>query len=71
VYLIAHVAGDLDGVTGAALRAFLAESLPPHLMPRQFRQVDHIPTTSTGKADRKALAPGAASVPSDPTPVRQ
>jgi len=55
-YLVAHVTGDLDGVTGAALRAHLAESLPPHLMPRQFNHVARIPTTRSGKADRAALA---------------
>ncbi len=71
VYLVAHVVGDLDGITGTALRAFLAESLPPHLMPRQFNHVDHIPTTRSGKADRKALMQGAGPVPSDSTPVRR
>jgi D-alanine--poly(phosphoribitol) ligase subunit 1 len=66
VYLVAHVTGDLDGISGAALRAFLAESLPPHLMPRQFNHVDHIPTTRSGKADRNALARGTGGIPSDP-----
>lgn len=55
-YLIAHVTGDLDGITGAELRAYLAGILPPHLLPRQFNHVARIPTTRSGKADRGALA---------------
>lgn len=70
VYLIAHVTGDLDGITGARLRAHLAESLPPHLMPRQFNRVDHIPVTRSGKADRGALALIAAqSAKGQPGPM--
>jgi D-alanine--poly(phosphoribitol) ligase subunit 1 len=58
VYLVAHVTGALADVTNAALRAHLARTLPPHLMPRQFRRVDDIPATHSGKADRSALAAG-------------
>jgi D-alanine--poly(phosphoribitol) ligase subunit 1 len=55
LHLVAHVTGDLHGVTDAQVRAFLAESLPPYLMPRRFHRVARIPTTSNGKTDRRAL----------------
>ncbi|MFS4104096.1 amino acid adenylation domain-containing protein [Streptomyces sp. PD-S100-1] len=59
-YLVAHVSGALDGVTDAALRAHLARTLPFHLMPRRFARIARVPTTSTGKADRRALSSPAA-----------
>ncbi|MFJ1768223.1 amino acid adenylation domain-containing protein [Amycolatopsis sp. NPDC088138] len=57
-HLVAHVAGATDGVTDAALRRHLAETLPHHLLPRRFRRVDRLPTTRTGKADRTRLSQG-------------
>ncbi|HEX3129919.1 MAG TPA: amino acid adenylation domain-containing protein, partial [Thermoanaerobaculia bacterium] len=42
--------------TGADLRAFLAESLPEHMIPSSFVFLDALPVTPNGKADRKALA---------------
>jgi acyl-coenzyme A synthetase/AMP-(fatty) acid ligase len=56
VHLAAHVAGDLTGTTDPALRAHLAETLPPYMLPRQFVRVDRFPTTTSGKVDRAALA---------------
>ncbi|MFF5858902.1 amino acid adenylation domain-containing protein [Streptomyces sp. NPDC012751] len=58
VYLLAHLTGDLSGTTDARLRAHLARSLPPHLMPRRFLRLDTLPTTRGGKADRRLLATG-------------
>jgi amino acid adenylation domain-containing protein len=55
-YLVAHVSGDLADVTDAALRAHLATTLPPYMMPRRFARIDRVPTTTSGKADRRALA---------------
>ncbi|MEV4616047.1 amino acid adenylation domain-containing protein [Kitasatospora sp. NPDC049258] len=55
-YLVAHVAGALAEVADAALRTHLARTLPFHLMPRRFTRIDRVPTTSTGKADRRALS---------------
>ncbi|MFJ4919559.1 amino acid adenylation domain-containing protein [Streptomyces sp. NPDC088725] len=71
VFLVAHVAGDLADTPDAALRAHLAATLPPHLMPRRFVRIAEMPTTRGGKADRRALThagdgPGAAPVPSAP-----
>lgn len=54
-YLVAHVAGDLADTTDVSLRAHLAETLPPYMMPRRFVRIDRVPTTRSGKADRTAL----------------
>ena len=60
VFLVAHVAGDLSGTTDAALRAHLIRTLPPHLVPRRFVRRTELPTTRSGKADRRALAGGVS-----------
>jgi amino acid adenylation domain-containing protein len=39
----------------ADLRAFLAEHLPAYMVPSTFISLDALPTTSSGKVDRKAL----------------
>ncbi|WP_149552028.1 amino acid adenylation domain-containing protein [Streptomyces marokkonensis] len=57
-YLTAHVTGDLTATADADLRAHLARSLPPHLMPRLFRRHDALPTTRGGKTDRRRLVAG-------------
>ncbi|WP_053914362.1 amino acid adenylation domain-containing protein [Streptomyces sp. TP-A0875] len=57
-YLTAHVTGDLAATKDAHLRAHLARSLPPHLMPRHFRRHDTLPTTRGGKTDRRRLTVG-------------
>ena len=38
------------------VRAGLAESLPPHMIPRSIAVLDALPLTANGKYDRKALA---------------
>lgn len=60
IHLVAHVLGDLDGTTDAALRAHLARTLPPYLMPRRFLRLEHFPATRNGKIDRAALAEAGA-----------
>ncbi|CAM5696751.1 MULTISPECIES: amino acid adenylation domain-containing protein [Streptomyces] len=59
-WLGAHVTGPLEGITDAQLRAHLARTLPPHMMPRRFTRLERLPVTHSGKADRRALR---ASVP--------
>ncbi|MGW8698061.1 amino acid adenylation domain-containing protein [Streptomyces eurythermus] len=54
-HLVAHVSGALAGVTDAGLRAHLMRTLPFHLIPHRFVRIDRVPTTSTGKTDRRAL----------------
>jgi amino acid adenylation domain-containing protein len=42
--------------TVAQLRAFLAETLPEHMIPAAFSTVESLPLTASGKVDRAALA---------------
>ncbi|MEU5904597.1 amino acid adenylation domain-containing protein [Micromonospora sp. NPDC047467] len=55
VFLIAHVAGASAEVTDSALRAHLAMTLPHHMIPRRFARIDSVPTTVSGKTDRRAI----------------
>jgi len=55
IALTAHVAGPLADVPDTALRAHLAESLPPYMMPRRFVRITRLPTTHSGKIDRLSL----------------
>jgi acyl-coenzyme A synthetase/AMP-(fatty) acid ligase len=47
-----------DGeVSRADLIAFCAEQIPPYMIPEEFEFPEDLPRTSTGKIDRRALAP--------------
>ncbi|MFG2094578.1 non-ribosomal peptide synthase/polyketide synthase [Streptomyces sp. NPDC048612] len=65
-YVVTRGAEDTDP---AALRAFLAESLPDHLVPAVVVPLERLPLGATGKLDRRALpapdwaAPAAGYVP--------
>lgn len=61
-YLVAHVVGELASTPDAALRAHLAGTLPPYLMPRRFVRLDRFPTTRNGKIDRATLTAAGASL---------
>ncbi|MEU8516523.1 non-ribosomal peptide synthetase [Kitasatospora sp. NPDC048722] len=52
----------------AAVRAELARTLPPHLVPTVVRVLPALPETASGKTDRKALPDpfGAATAPEGP-----
>jgi D-alanine--poly(phosphoribitol) ligase subunit 1 len=41
---------------GQAARSFLADRLPSYALPRRTRLIRHVPLTSNGKLDRRALA---------------
>ncbi|WVV49139.1 phosphopantetheine-binding protein [Pseudomonas sp. NA13] len=51
--LVSFWCGDADEAT---LRADLSDSLPAHMQPSLFVQLDNLPLNSNGKLDRKALA---------------
>ena len=50
----------------AALRSGLADALPDYMLPHHWEIVDSLPTTPTGKIDRRALA--HRQLPDDPLP---
>ena len=54
------VAADGKSLSASALRTALARSLPDFMIPSAFVLLDRLPTTPTGKIDRRALpAPGS------------
>ncbi|GAC02285.1 putative non-ribosomal peptide synthetase [Gordonia namibiensis NBRC 108229] len=61
--LVAHVVlGSSASITAAELRAHLTAHLPDHMVPTHILLSDALPTTTSGKVDRRAL-------PAPETPV--
>ncbi|MFI5527225.1 amino acid adenylation domain-containing protein [Kitasatospora sp. NPDC051853] len=60
VWLHAHITGPPGATGDAQLRAHLAATLPPYMLPRRFTRLTSLPVTHSGKADRRALALEAA-----------
>ncbi|MCP4213767.1 MAG: amino acid adenylation domain-containing protein, partial [bacterium] len=56
-YLCAYVVSTADIVPPATveLREYLAAALPDYMIPSYFVALDQLPSTATGKVDRKAL----------------
>ncbi len=55
--LVAHVVPVSDPApTVTGLREFMARRLPEAMVPNRFRFADSLPTTPTGKTDRRSLA---------------
>lgn len=50
--------GEVDQLSIIALKQFCASTLPAYMVPDQFRFVDAIPQTSTGKTDYQQLSGG-------------
>ncbi|MFD2170060.1 amino acid adenylation domain-containing protein [Tumebacillus lipolyticus] len=50
-----YVLRDGEQTTSEALRAYLAERLPDYMVPWRFFLLEHMPTTISGKIDRKQL----------------
>jgi amino acid adenylation domain-containing protein len=62
--LAAYIVTRGDAIPGrAALRAYLAQTLPDYMIPSHFEHLPALPMTPNAKVDRKALPPpgGAAS----------
>ncbi|HYH80222.1 MAG TPA: condensation domain-containing protein, partial [Longimicrobium sp.] len=60
IRLVAYVVGG--EVEAEALRAYLGEQLPEHMIPAAFVRLDALPLTPNGKVDRRALpAPDASA----------
>src|SRR5439155_9872812 len=62
--LVAYLAttGDVPP-TVSALRRFLQEQLPDHMVPSAFMVLDSLPLTENGKVDRQALSEPEAARP--------
>ncbi|MBM0279343.1 amino acid adenylation domain-containing protein, partial [Micromonospora tarensis] len=61
-YVVAERHTDAGEVTEAALRAFLAEQLPEHMVPLRYLVLSELPATANGKVDRRVLPAPPARV---------
>jgi non-ribosomal peptide synthase protein (TIGR01720 family) len=69
--LVGFVVLDSAGApTDDALRAFLAERVPEHMVPSRFVLLDQLPRTAAGKLDRHALQHVAGAEVTATTPGR-
>jgi non-ribosomal peptide synthetase-like protein len=59
-YLVAEAGVELDP---RALRASLAEKLPPYMVPGRYEMMDAMPRLTSGKIDRKTLKATPLSAP--------
>ncbi len=53
----------------ADLRRFLAQSLPPYMVPGSFTQLETLPLTPNGKVDRRALSARTSAPAPPPAPI--
>ncbi|NPC78897.1 non-ribosomal peptide synthase/polyketide synthase [Pyxidicoccus fallax] len=76
-YVVLKASGT-EATLPAAIRAYLQQKLPEHMVPSAIVVLDALPLSPNGKVDRKALpAPASTGTPSEPgtdtalTPVQQ
>ena len=48
-----------ESITGSELRRFLRKTLPEHMLPNVFVELEQLPLTDNGKVNRRALPPPA------------
>ncbi len=61
--LVAYLIHELDAPTVGELRTWVADSLPPYMMPSFFVPLESFPLTPNGKVDRKQLPDPGQSTP--------
>ncbi|RZT77876.1 amino acid adenylation domain-containing protein [Micromonospora violae] len=61
-YVVIERHADAGDVSETALRAFLAEQLPDHMVPLRHVVLPELPATANGKVDRRALPAPPARV---------
>ncbi len=66
--LAAYVIAD-GRIDTPDLRSFLAQSLPPYMVPTSFTALDTFPLTPSGKVDRRALPPVLKAPTPPPMPA--
>ena len=59
--IVAHVTGDTGTLNPAALRSWIQDLLPPHMVPGHLGVTESFPTTVHGKVDATRLLEVAAS----------
>jgi len=65
VRLVAYIVGHGDAPDARTVRAWVAERLPPYMIPQHVTVLDHFPQTPNGKIDRKALPAPDKIAPAD------
>jgi amino acid adenylation domain-containing protein len=66
--LVAYLTGDSSAVSRTALREWLEQTMPDHMVPAWYVWLDAMPLTTSGKLDRNALPMSAFARPETAQP---